>query len=191
MIENASIAQYISCSRGNGPGKRAVIWVQGCSRRCMNCSNPNFQPFKPCNITTEIISEKIIYDFHKYSLRGVTFSGGEPLHYLHEKTVCEIIDNVRSHVDIDIMAFSGYTVVPLWAQNYFDMIITGPYLEKLSIDTGIIASKNQHIIRFSDKFNDICDYRLKYDKRIIEVFRNNDEVIITGLIGKNNGKKVP
>ena len=30
----------------NGPGVRAVVWVQGCGRRCPGCFNPEFLPFE-------------------------------------------------------------------------------------------------------------------------------------------------
>ncbi len=38
------VAAYEPHSLANGPGVRAVLWVQGCGRRCPGCFNPEFQP---------------------------------------------------------------------------------------------------------------------------------------------------
>ena len=32
-------------SEANGPGKRGVVWVQGCSRHCKGCFNPETQSY--------------------------------------------------------------------------------------------------------------------------------------------------
>ncbi|RME55891.1 MAG: 4Fe-4S cluster-binding domain-containing protein, partial [Deltaproteobacteria bacterium] len=35
------IADFLPCSEVNGPGRRAVVWVQGCSLGCPGCFNPH------------------------------------------------------------------------------------------------------------------------------------------------------
>ena len=37
--------QFLPASRANGPGLRAVLWVQGCSLGCPGCFNPQTHPF--------------------------------------------------------------------------------------------------------------------------------------------------
>lgn len=36
---------YVDESEVNGPGCRAVVWVQGCLRECPGCFNPASWPF--------------------------------------------------------------------------------------------------------------------------------------------------
>lgn len=61
-----NVAAEIKESVANGPGKRYVIWVQGCPFNCSGCFNPDFQPFitnKLVNINTlsqTILSVKTI-----------------------------------------------------------------------------------------------------------------------------------
>ncbi|MCH3973076.1 MAG: pyruvate formate-lyase-activating protein [Oscillospiraceae bacterium] len=65
----------------DGPGVRVVVFLQGCSLRCLFCHNPDTWPVEggtemsPQEVTRRVLCCK------PYFLRGggVTFSGGEPL----------------------------------------------------------------------------------------------------------------
>ena len=189
-IIKISIAQYISCSISNGPGRRAVIWLYGCDKNCIDCCNPSFQKFIEPNTDISEFSSKINKDYDNLNLRGFTFSGGEPLHPLHADAVKQIITNIKTETNADIMAFSGYTQQEIqqmeWVTQYFDLIIAGPYIKELKNKTGILASNNQEILRFNDKFEDVNDYNLKNDKRIIETYIDNKgNIIVTGLISNH------
>ena len=35
-----SVAQIVSCTEAEGPGKRFALWFQGCPLRCPGCCNP-------------------------------------------------------------------------------------------------------------------------------------------------------
>jgi len=39
------IHEMISASRVNGPGRRAVVWFQGCTLACPGCWNPETHGF--------------------------------------------------------------------------------------------------------------------------------------------------
>jgi anaerobic ribonucleoside-triphosphate reductase activating protein len=41
-----NIMGYIDESEVNGPGRRAVVWVQGCLRECPGCFNPDSWSFE-------------------------------------------------------------------------------------------------------------------------------------------------
>jgi anaerobic ribonucleoside-triphosphate reductase activating protein len=71
-----NIMGYVNRSEVNGPGSRAVVWVQGCLRACTGCFNPASWPFEPNQIVTvDELVERILADPLN---EGVTFSGGEP-----------------------------------------------------------------------------------------------------------------
>ena len=64
----------------DGPGVRAVVFLQGCSLRCLYCHNPDTWSGGGTEITPEDLTSKLLR-FRPYFSRGggVTFSGGEPL----------------------------------------------------------------------------------------------------------------
>lgn len=67
---------YVDCSEVNGPGCRAVVWVQGCARECPGCFNPDSWPFEINQlIAVDTLAKNILSNPRN---TGVTFSGGEP-----------------------------------------------------------------------------------------------------------------
>lgn len=64
----------------DGPGLRYVVFMQGCSLRCLYCHNPETWKL---NMGDKITPQELIDDILKYKNYylngGVTFSGGEPL----------------------------------------------------------------------------------------------------------------
>ena len=66
----------------DGPGVRAVVFLQGCPLRCLYCHNPDTQSFSGGTQTEPQSLVKRLLRFRPYfepSGGGVTFSGGEPL----------------------------------------------------------------------------------------------------------------
>ena len=76
------ILSFESMGLVDGPGIRAVVFMQGCALRCAFCHNPESWA---CSAGHTVTSEEIfakIKRFRPYFERsggGVTFSGGEPL----------------------------------------------------------------------------------------------------------------
>jgi anaerobic ribonucleoside-triphosphate reductase activating protein len=66
-----NIMGYVDESEVNGPGCRAVVWVQGCQRECSGCFNPASWSFEPNQlISIEALAEKILSNPQN---QGVTF----------------------------------------------------------------------------------------------------------------------
>ncbi|XRB05901.1 formate C-acetyltransferase [Pycnococcus provasolii] len=74
----------------DGPGIRAVIFLQGCTRRCKFCSNPDALAIysNPSRLPTELtmsdvdIEQKVLLpylSFMRPNNGGITLSGGDPL----------------------------------------------------------------------------------------------------------------
>jgi anaerobic ribonucleoside-triphosphate reductase activating protein len=71
-----NIMGYVDQSEVNGPGRRAIIWVQGCQRECPGCFNPASWSFELNQlISVESLVQQILRNPRN---QGVTFSGGEP-----------------------------------------------------------------------------------------------------------------
>lgn len=64
----------------DGPGIRAVVFLQGCPLRCAYCHNPDTWDFSGGEaVSSDFVSEKILRLKNFYQKGGVTVSGGEPL----------------------------------------------------------------------------------------------------------------
>ena len=85
------IMGYVDESAVNGPGCRAVVCVQGCSRECRGCFNPASWFFEINQlITVESLAAKILANPRN---SGLTFSGGEP--FWQAKALTELAKYVK------------------------------------------------------------------------------------------------
>jgi len=136
----------------DGPGLRFVVFVQGCPHHCPGCHNPeSHDPAGGFSTTTTRIWENLIKN---PSLRGVTFSGGEP--FLWAKELAEIGRCARER-GLDVMTYSGFTWEQLINRAAGDAgvrallevtqyLVDGRYEEeKRDISLRYRGSSNQHI----------------------------------------------
>lgn len=138
----------------DGPGRRSVIQVAGCSIRCKGCYVPdthdrqNGSLILVGSIVQEIISRSRAHD-------GVTILGGEP--FDQPNAVAEIVFRLK-RLGQDILIYSGYTVENLVKKNnasidyiltHVDKLIDGPFIYHLSNQAGEFrGSTNQKSIGF-------------------------------------------
>lgn len=87
----------------DGPGVRAVLFMQGCPLRCVYCHNPDTWEMKKGNLlSAEEVAEKIIRLYPYIKNGGVTFSGGEPCvqsDFLYE--VALLLKERKLHIALD------------------------------------------------------------------------------------------
>ena len=88
----------------DGPGIRVVVFMQGCTLRCLYCHNPETWESKDNKIISvdELIEKILKYKNYIQKHGGVTFSGGEPL--LQSKFIFECSKRLKQeglHVCID------------------------------------------------------------------------------------------
>lgn len=140
-----------------GPGKRYIIWVQGCLKRCKGCYNTQFQSLERNRILSV---EYIIEDILKYKnkIEGVTFLGGEPL--LQAKQL-EYIAKICQKENLSVLCYTGYKYEDVKEKlsvksllRYVDVLIDGDYNENLRIMKGYKGSSNQKTIFLTDRYNE-------------------------------------
>lgn len=155
------IHSFIPFSRCNGPGIRAVLWVQGCSLRCPGCYNPYTHPKSEGKlVTVESIFNQVLCV--KDNIEGITISGGEPLEQMD--AVIYLSERIKNETDLTILLFSGYN----WDEinqtpgsdillKYIDVIIAGRYDESRRLARGLLGSSNKtvHILTERYKLDDI------------------------------------
>jgi anaerobic ribonucleoside-triphosphate reductase activating protein len=150
-----NLAGFLPRSEVNGPGIRAVVWVQGCPFRCRGCFNEQFQPFSPATvIPVDRLAGTILAlpDIH-----GVTFSGGEP--FAQAGPLAELGDQLR-RAGLTVVTYSGYTTEqlaygndPAWPLllSVSDLLITGPFVAELAAADPLKGSLNQQVISLSTR----------------------------------------
>ncbi|EKQ66877.1 organic radical activating enzyme [Leptolyngbyaceae cyanobacterium JSC-12] len=183
-----NIMGYVDESEVNGPGCRAVIWVQGCMRECPGCFNPASWSFEINQlVAVETLVEKILDNPNN---EGVTFSGGEP--FWQAPALANLARKLKA-AGLSVMSFTGFTLeqlqteyAPAGAQDLIeqlDILIDGPYVESLAIHSpdSLVSSRNQRVHVFNPAFQD----RLTWASDQIEVHILKDgSRIVTGYRGQ-------
>ena len=150
-----NLAGFLARSAVNGPGIRAVVWVQGCPFRCEGCFNEQFQPFSPATvIPVDRLAGTILA---LPGIDGVTFSGGEP--FAQAGPLAALGERLR-RAGLTIVTYTGYTAEqlaggddPAWPAllAVTDLLITGPYIAELAAADPLKGSSNQQVIPLGTK----------------------------------------
>ena len=145
-----NLAGFLAKSEVNGPGTRAVIWVQGCPIHCEGCFNVPFQPFSPATLVP--VNELAGRILALQGIDGVTFSGGEP--FAQAGPLAELGEELR-RAGLSIVTYTGYTTGQLAAGDdpawpallaVTDLLIAGPYIAGLAKPDPMRGSSNQEAI---------------------------------------------
>jgi anaerobic ribonucleoside-triphosphate reductase activating protein len=155
------IAQIVSCTEAEGPGRRFALWFQGCPLRCPGCCNPEMLPFEGGQLLALAdVSAQLQESAAQHQLEGITLLGGEPLAHA---TASAALARAAHQVGLSVMVFSGYlleearrmtdpAVAELLAET--DILVDGPYVRELpETRRRWIGSSNQRIHFLSDR----CD----------------------------------
>lgn len=143
-------------SRANGPGIRTVVWVQGCSRRCPGCFNPETHDRAARRL---IVPEDLVQLIEAVSPRceGVTVSGGEPLE--QAAALLSFLKGLRRNTSLSAMLFSGYTLNEVLELPsgpdivaHLDVLVAGPFIQEQRVAKGLLGSSNQHIHVLTDRY---------------------------------------
>jgi anaerobic ribonucleoside-triphosphate reductase activating protein len=179
-----NIMGYVDESEVNGPGCRAVVWVQGCLRECSGCYNTASWTFEINQlISVEALVHKILSNPRN---EGVTFSGGEP--FWQASALAKVARQVKA-AGLNVLSFSGFTLEqlqshygPAGAQELLaqlDILIDGPYVESQAVNSpdSLVSSKNQRVHVFNPALQD----RLTWASDQIEIHVLKDgSRIVTG-----------
>ena len=140
---------YLPDSRANGPGRRAVVWVQGCTLGCPGCFNPGTHPATGGELLDPAdLAERILERAN--DIEGVTISGGEPLQQAGPLLV--LLAALRRGGGLSVLLFTGYT----WGEvtrrpdagallECIDVLIAGRYDQARRVATGLLGSANQTV----------------------------------------------
>lgn len=133
-----------------GPGKRFVIWLQGCSLACDGCWNQQMWSFKVRQLIHR--EELLQLILNADSVKGVTFLGGEPLQ--QSENLNWLLSRIRERSGLTIFIYSGFELAELsasgklsWLSELSDILVLGRYVQSLRTTTSQWrGSTNQQVV---------------------------------------------
>lgn len=136
-------------SISNGPGKRGVVWVQGCDKACKGCFNQEAQSY--CG-GYEMSPEEILKEFDLNKIEGLTVSGGEPFDQREE---LKKLLTLAEEKQLNTLVYSGYVYEQLLSNNFevlrhCNYIIDGPYMKDKPSKCRWAGSGNQRFLQLKD-----------------------------------------
>jgi anaerobic ribonucleoside-triphosphate reductase activating protein len=159
-------------SLANGPGARAVIWLQGCTLACPGCFNPATHAEGPLPDPPEPggrglwSADQLVTAVTARAdrIEGVTVSGGEPLQ--QAEGLLAFLDALHAwraptaaRPPLSVLLFSGYTRAEILALAHgpailarVDVLIDGRYRAGERLAAGLRGSANQQIHLLSDRY---------------------------------------
>ena len=164
---------FVPVSRANGPGRRAVLWFQGCTLNCSECWNPASHPFEGVMTDGTDIIQRIIGLHRAGDIEGLTFSGGEPIQ--QASSVLELIERLRQAgaASLSFGMFTGYTLHEVERGRYFtfedcrdkagtwrlirprlDFAVMGRYNRLAPTALPLRSSRNQRLQLFTNRYQE-------------------------------------
>ncbi|MEW6418558.1 MAG: 4Fe-4S single cluster domain-containing protein [Nitrospirota bacterium] len=177
------VHSYLACSYANGPSKRAVIWLQGCSKMCRGCFNPSLKDIKGGNkIAVKDILKWLI---SLKDIEGISISGGEPTSQM--PALLTLLKAVRKKTCLSVLVFSGYTIRKIQSMpggneliSLTDVLLDGPYDPEQSNPPGVWPSSKNQKMHFLTRRYSISDFS---NLPICEVIiTQKGEVLQSGLL---------
>ena len=137
------IAGCKSCSFVNGEGARFVVFLQGCKHHCKGCQNKDTWDFNGgYDVSVKSLADEI--QTHKY-IDGVTLSGGDP--FYQQEECLKLLDLLPG---VNVWIYTGFEYNEIKSTNLArraDVLVTGPFVEKLKCEGKMYGSSNQEIHR--------------------------------------------
>lgn len=136
----------------DGPGRRSVVSVSGCSIRCPGCAVPQTHSSGNGRLTPiSLIVQDVLAQRKEHD--GVTILGGEP--FDQPEAVAELVSRLKNH-GLHITAYSGFTLEQLidrklpaidYILTHIDLLIDGPFIIEMRDGAGEYrGSRNQRLI---------------------------------------------
>lgn len=157
-LTTLAVHGFLPTSRVNGPGRRAVVWVQGCTLACPGCFNPESHASEPAagHVPVNELARRITA--LAPDLDGLTLSGGEP--FERPEAVFELLDRVRATTDLDVLVFTGFAWDELQRRGLtdglerrVDLLVAGRYVAARRVASGLLGSANKTVHALTDRID--------------------------------------
>ncbi len=158
ICPDLNIADIDTVVDAAGPGRRLVIWLQGCLKRCLGCANGLFW----ANIIKRIMNINELIDLlnSNIGLDGITLSGGEPV--IQAAALIPFLGEVHRR-NLSTVCYSGYSLNELSNPDNdqclgeflkrIDLLIDGEYIRDKPRQGLYRPSSNQGLHFLSDRIS--------------------------------------
>ncbi len=146
--------QYFPVDVVNGPGTRCTLFVSGCAHQCRGCYNQSTWRPDSGHPFDAAMADRILADLTdpRIRRRGLSLSGGDPLHPANVEEVLALVRRVRAEAPgKDIWLWTGYELETLAAEQqaviaHIDVLVDGRFEEaQKDLTLKWRGSRNQRI----------------------------------------------
>lgn len=190
-MRELNLVSFVPRSYVNGPGARAVIWVQGCPLACPGCFNPHTHSTSPRHlIPVDRLAERI-RGIEK--IEGVTFSGGEP--FAQAEPLAELARALRRD-GLSIMSYSGHTIehirgggdpAKLDLLSQLDLLVDGPFIQARQQALLWRGSANQRVHFLTPRYRHLKLWIAQTSRRVEVTLHERGRLTVTGF--PNDGER--
>ncbi|MGA2826287.1 MAG: 4Fe-4S single cluster domain-containing protein [Streptosporangiaceae bacterium] len=172
-----------------GPGRRAAIWLQGCSIHCPGCVSRDTWA-----AATSLTETAAVADWAEEQadagLTGITVSGGEPLDQTEQ--LITLLTDLRDRpllAGTDILLYTGYTYSAV-SRRYatvlalVDAIISGPYVASKPSRHPWMGSANQVLTLLTGRAKD--RFTEPVGPRQLQISADGGRIWMTGIPGRGD-----
>lgn len=176
-----------------GPGRRVVLWVQGCEIGCAGCASVDtWDPSGGVEVSTDDAAALLADQIREADLDGLTITGGEPTS--QPRAVADVVGRVRAHLEpaaVDVLVFTGraYPAAARLAPELVesaDCVVAGPVRRELPAVGRLVASSNQTVHYRSAVARERYEAWLAAQGARLEVTVDQGSVFLIGLPGRDD-----
>ena len=156
-----NLGRCLDCSTANGPGRRFVLWLQGCRQDCPGCVNQQFLPLVDRHLVSiDEMAERILA---VDDIEGVTYSGGEPM--LQARGLTLLSRRLRL-AGLSVFCYTGLELSSLrqpgdpWVSSLLDsvdVLVDGPYRRDQAACLPWRSSYNQQVHFLTDRYRHLAE----------------------------------
>ena len=148
--------QYYSIDVVNGPATQWTLFVSGCEHQCRGCYNQSTWRVDSGHLFTTEMADRIIADLNDDAIkrRGLTLSGGDPLHPANQADVLTLVKRVRAECPgKDIWMWTGYLLAELSPRQQeivalIDVLIDGKFEQGLADPSLVWRGSSNQIVHY-------------------------------------------
>lgn len=153
------VASLYHSSVVDGPGRRSVCQVQGCTLNCQGCALGSTHPMDSGVVLAVETVVAMLLDPAGEPRDGISITGGEP--FAQPVGLLALLQRLEVH-NIHLVVYTGYTLEALARQPepeipealaLIDLLIDGPFVARLTHGAGEWrGSRNQRVIPHPAEF---------------------------------------
>lgn len=190
MSEPVRVLRFLPATDAEGPGRRAALWVQGCSIRCPGCFNPHSWAFDGGEPVAwpELAEAVRAAAAADHAVEGLTLLGGEP--FDQAAPLARLAEAVRAD-GLSVMTFTGHVLEDLrsagredWDRLLAatDLLVDGPYLaQRPERHRPWIGSENQRFWFLTERYAHLADQLAAIPNRLEIRISRSGEVAVNGF----------